>query len=210
MPNYSGITCMHNINSCASNPCSKDQICINNGFSYLCVCIRGVSCPTLFSSIISSVAPSYQTYQATYRVIRKSACLNNPCKNDGRCTINELTGNYTCSCKFGYIGQHCETVDACLIKPDICKNGGICYVKDNQIGCNCTDNYEPPYCESFRIRNVDNMCQINVCRNGGTCVHVNLNQMTSMKCICSTNHTGVFAKIKVKITWIISQKIIYF
>ncbi len=99
MPNHTGETCEFNLNSCASNPCPNDQICMNNEFSYVCVCIKGFSCQTPFSSLLSSLAP-----RNSARMIRKFVCTVDTCQNDGVCETNG-EDDYVCKCKFGYTGK---------------------------------------------------------------------------------------------------------
>ena len=38
----------------------------------------------------------------------RSKCLNNPCKNDGKCVPIEKDPGYKCECKGGYFGDKCE------------------------------------------------------------------------------------------------------
>lgn len=37
----------------------------------------------------------------------ESACVSNPCQNDGYCTSPAGTG-FVCQCPFGYVGMFCE------------------------------------------------------------------------------------------------------
>ena len=90
-------------------------------------------------------------------------------------------------------GKQCETVDACLFQPKLCKNGGTCQVTDNMMKCVCPPGYEPPYCEPAVV----SFCTINVCSNGGTCIRVYDSTVAqhSMRCICPSGFSGVFCEM---------------
>ncbi|MBN1605093.1 MAG: calcium-binding EGF-like domain-containing protein [Polyangiaceae bacterium] len=50
-------------------------------------------------------------------------CAAGPCLNGGTCT--DGIASYTCKCKVGYNGTHCETnIDDCAADP--CLHGGTC------------------------------------------------------------------------------------
>lgn len=104
LPNHTGETCEFNLNSCASNPCPNDQVCMNNEFSYVCLCIKGFSCQTPFSSLLSSLAPHNSA-----RMIRKFPCSIDTCQNDGVCQTTDGADDFVCKCKFGYTGELTHT-----------------------------------------------------------------------------------------------------
>jgi hypothetical protein len=90
-------------------------------------------------------------------------CTTNPCRYGGTC--RRTGSSFTCQCLFGYSGQFCELINACLIRRP-CLNGGIC--QSNAAGgylCQCRDGYFGASCE---LRDVCR--QWNPCRNGGQCV----------------------------------------
>lgn len=59
------------------------------------------------------------------------------------------------------------------------------------LSCICPPGFDPPFCtKSNAVLNV--YCQVNVCRNGGTCIHTNDNTIASMKCLCLPGYSGVF------------------
>ena len=194
MPNFNGPTCKNSIvNGCASNPCSANEICVNNqDNSYSCLCIPGSpECISRFSSLVSPYIPAMGTKNSPL-----SPCSNSPCKNDGVCLAVD-SQLYKCTCKFGYVGKNCEQVDECLLKVNICKNGGICQMIDKKAVCSCPPGYEQPYCDEPNYSSI--FCQINVCKNGGTCVHSGMNAKNNgMKCICKLGYTGVFCETSVQ------------
>lgn len=49
---------------------------------------------------------------------------NKDCSDKGVCYSTSAMEDYECQCCPGYIGSHCEELDACYKKP--CKNNGIC------------------------------------------------------------------------------------
>ena len=48
-------------------------------------------------------------------ICQETACVPNPCRNQGTCGLNEnVTGGFECSCRRGYTGATCEEdVDEC-------------------------------------------------------------------------------------------------
>lgn len=75
---------------------------------------------------------------------------------------------------------------------------------DGKPSCHCPEGFEPPFCETFSSntrtgvlnQTYDTYCEINVCKNGGTCVHANLyeNKMYGMKCLCPKDFSGIFCE----------------
>ncbi|KAF3852765.1 hypothetical protein F7725_006120 [Dissostichus mawsoni] len=84
--------------------------------------------------------------EATVRA-KCSPCVSSPCQNQGVCQVNE-TELYTCTCKSGFMGKHCETpVDACVSNP--CTNAGLC-ISDEQtrgFSCACAFGFHGTFCE---------------------------------------------------------------
>ncbi|XP_056010712.1 sushi, von Willebrand factor type A, EGF and pentraxin domain-containing protein 1-like isoform X1 [Ostrea edulis] len=70
-------------------------------------------------------------------------CDEHPC-GDNTC-FNELDG-FSCVCKPGYRGQHCEeNINECLT--NICLNNSTCVDKVNEYMCVCPPNYKGKFCE---------------------------------------------------------------
>ena len=186
-PNYTGSTCTQNINPCASNPCMEGYTCINNPNSeYICICIQGVTCPISFRNLQLTTKS-----QNTQALLTTSPCSINTCHNDGICEIID-NESYACVCKFGYIGQHCETLNKCLIQPNACKNGGTCFMNGDELSCECPTGFEKPFCDKPETSKF--YCELNACKNGGICLHTDLNEFYGMKCVCQTGFTGVFCE----------------
>nr|XP_033479767.1 slit homolog 1 protein-like [Epinephelus lanceolatus]XP_033479768.1 slit homolog 1 protein-like [Epinephelus lanceolatus] len=114
-----------------------------------------------------------------------SPCVASPCQNQGVCQVHH-TELYTCTCKSGFTGKHCETpVDACVSNP--CTNGGLC-ISDEQtrgFSCACAFGFHGTFCEV----NVDD-CQDHGCEKDATCV----DGVGNYTCLCPPNYTGLFCE----------------
>nr|CAB3229665.1 cadherin EGF LAG seven-pass G-type receptor 2 [Phallusia mammillata] len=66
-------------------------------------------------------------------------CYSSPCLNSGECVSKE--GGYTCKCKRGFAGVHCEinlNKGQCVEHPEICRNGGKCLdTSSDSFSCSC-------------------------------------------------------------------------
>uniref|UniRef100_A0A3B4YIP9 Slit guidance ligand 1 n=1 Tax=Seriola lalandi dorsalis TaxID=1841481 RepID=A0A3B4YIP9_SERLL len=114
-----------------------------------------------------------------------SPCMSSPCQNQGVCQVHH-TQPFTCTCKAGFTGKHCETpVDACVSNP--CTNGGSCLSDEQTRGfsCACAFGFHGTFCEV----NVDD-CQDHGCENGATCV----DGVGNYTCLCPPKYTGLFCE----------------
>uniref|UniRef100_A0A3P8WYX9 Slit homolog 1b (Drosophila) n=1 Tax=Cynoglossus semilaevis TaxID=244447 RepID=A0A3P8WYX9_CYNSE len=114
-----------------------------------------------------------------------SPCVSSPCQNQGVCQPHH-TQLYTCSCRTGNRGKHCETpVDACVSNP--CTNGGTCLSDEQTAGfsCACAYGFHGMFCEV----NVDD-CPDHGCENGATCV----DGVGNYTCLCPPNYTGLLCE----------------
>lgn len=67
----------------------------------------------------------------------KDFCGNNPCQNNGSCTVYEghKFAAYQCNCRSGFTGTHCEiNVDECESNPCL---HGKCIDGINEVFCDC-------------------------------------------------------------------------
>lgn len=128
-PQFSGPTCLINLDSCVLNPCPRNHRCVNRGTTYECVCIDGVSCsPLTFASLVLSLSPHTKLSSQ----LIQSPCTTMPCLHNGTC-IHTEPFKYECKCRFGYSGRNCERIESCLIKPDVCNFNGVCYMVQDKV-----------------------------------------------------------------------------
>lgn len=129
-------------------------------------------------------------------------CTNNPCKNNSTC--HQISNfEYQCICKRGFTGKFCNDLDECLLNKSYCKNNGKCVIKDGRAACKCRPGFQEPHCDRlidmFKFRPYNStFCEINVCQNGGKCIHSDLynNKVFGMKCLCETGFSGFFCEIE--------------
>ncbi|XP_034392503.1 slit homolog 1b [Cyclopterus lumpus] len=135
--------------------------------------------------LLTTPAHSFQCEGPVEASVQCSPCVTSPCQNHGVCQVHD-TELYTCTCKSGFTGKHCETpVDACVSNP--CTNEGIC-ISDEQtrgFSCACAFGFHGTFCEV----NVDD-CQDHGCENGATCV----DDVGNYTCLCPPNYTGLLCE----------------
>ena len=105
-------------------------------------------------------------------------CDAHPCHNGATC-LN--TGqSFTCVCKEGFEGQHCQTSsNNCQHQP--CANGGTCINGVNSFHCACTNGFTGPDCR-VKISH----CSLDPCAEGSTCIE----DANGFHCVCPPGKTG--------------------
>lgn len=106
------------------------------------------------------------------------------CSGKGACYTKREMEHFQCKCCDGYIGSHCEEMDACSGDP--CLNAGICVdIQEGHDGdtfqCLCPYGFRGRFCEERT-----NLCESGPCRNGATCT----GNHSSYTCHCSPGWTG--------------------
>ncbi|XP_022795937.1 neurogenic locus notch homolog protein 1-like isoform X3 [Stylophora pistillata] len=106
--------------------------------------------------------------------------INKPCKNGATCI--QRPDGYSCVCRSGFHGKHCENdINECLTtKP--CKNGATCINSNGGYRCLCVPGFQGKNCETDV-----NECLINgICKNGGTCNNIR----GGYRCQCLSGYQG--------------------
>lgn len=85
---FVGYYCQTQVNSCLSNPCQNNGLCIlntSNALGFECVCLP--------------------PYTGTYCSMYIDPCSNQPCGPNGYCASSTTNPtSYICTCKPGYTG----------------------------------------------------------------------------------------------------------
>lgn len=159
-------------------------------------CYNGGTCIATVNSagtavIQSCQCPPSQHFVGTY-CEHYNPCISAPCLNGASCTyyIN-VTCFYRCQCPPNFTGERCQNTlsqircEAFGI-PNNCRNGGTCFLVGTTTQCYCTSFYTGALCE-----NPINMCNLQVCQNGGTCTVVN---NTDVSCRCLPGFQGRYCE----------------
>ncbi|XP_077205134.1 sushi, nidogen and EGF-like domain-containing protein 1 isoform X3 [Paroedura picta] len=203
-PGYTGEDCEAEINECESNPCLNGGQCMDLVDNYTCVCVApftGHRCETDPSACegrncrnrqtcnyirpgryICTCSPGYYGNNCQFGGPRMpSACISNPCQNEGTCL--ETSQGYVCECLEGYSGPDCRDK---LSEDCECRNGGKC-LDGNSTVCQCPLGYFGLLCE---LEVTATPCSMSTqCPDGGYCMEYG----GSYLCVChtdyGTNHT---------------------
>ncbi|PIK55648.1 putative fibropellin-3 [Apostichopus japonicus] len=85
---YFGVHCEMKRNFCESNPCHNASMCVDETYSYRCICEAGFTGADCASNI--------------------NECESSPCENEATCM--DLVAGYHCQCTEEYTGVHCQDV----------------------------------------------------------------------------------------------------
>ena len=161
-----GIDCSFNPDECVSSPCQNGATCQNGIGTYICDCL-----------------PGFHGDECQYQYFRPSAvCDSSPCMNDAECSPGRES--LTCLCQPGYSGLLCEDQvllqGGCIGNP--CHNGSTCVDTPEGAVCTCSVGFTGPNCR-WPLNN----CELEPCRNGGTCQS---GTYGSYFCSCAPGLTG--------------------
>ncbi|XP_042229007.1 delta and Notch-like epidermal growth factor-related receptor isoform X2 [Homarus americanus] len=118
-------------------------------------------------------------------MVRSAECGEGSlCSGKGACYTKPDMEHFQCQCCEGYMGTHCEEMNACVADP--CLNAGLCVdIQEGHDGdtfqCLCPYGYRGRYCEEET-----NLCDSGPCNNGATCTGTH----TSYTCHCTQGWTG--------------------
>lgn len=121
---------MIGLNLCSPNPCNNGN-CVQSGQVFTCNCFAGWE---------GNICNERQNV---------NACSANPCVR-GTCIVDG--GSFRCQCPSDYIGQRCETYNACYSNP--CKNGGSCSRIGRSFSCTCSGSWSGSTCELSKLKRV--------------------------------------------------------
>ncbi|KAH9488307.1 Neurogenic locus notch protein 2 [Bulinus truncatus] len=189
LPGFTGQNCEESINHCISSPCGIGT-CVNLVNDFYCECPSGYievnkTCHSTFceSSIcenggtcVGSVCKCTGGYVDKF--CKTPKCDLQPCQNGGTCA-NSLH-NYSCTCKAGFTGAHCENdINNCASQP--CRHGKCINLPD-RYECKCEEGYIGVNCD------IDS-CIPNPCKNSALCLPDD-SQYPPYRCVCLSGYSG--------------------
>ncbi|TST98545.1 Reticulon-1 [Bagarius yarrelli] len=113
----------------------------------------------------------------------RGSCKSNTCLNNGVC--EEKKGKFKCKCPKPFKGRNCEKgIKVC--RRDTCGYGHCVFTPTPPFfECKCIPPFVPPNCKQIAP------CNINPCRNGGTCQK----DGQDFECICLPGFSGKFCQV---------------
>lgn len=139
-----------------------------------------------------NVNPCTHSWDASVKCEREPSsnpCDSSPCENGGTCSNDN--GEFSCSCRPGWIGAKCKIDrDDCRNNP--CQHNGVCTDRLNGYDCACPSDYRGKNCQ---IEPTDN-CEDVDCQNDGSCV----NNPDGFVCECQVGYIGVFCQTEIDTT----------
>nr|XP_023650447.1 protein crumbs homolog 1 [Paramormyrops kingsleyae] len=191
------------LSACLSNPCQNGALCQEAPVNFLCWCAsdvpprsgtrceesegpcRPVSCQEKVSCTPPPTGSGELVCQCHlgYCEPQVQLCARRLCGGDVQCHRSPRLReepNYTCKCKGGYAGAHCEgRVNHCV--PNPCRNRAICRSKGDAYACYCVPGFQGKHCE-IEV----NECASQPCQNGATCT----DRIGRYACLCKPGYTG--------------------
>ena len=204
IPGTTGELCEVNFDDCYSNPCHYGAQCTDRIQGFTCDCPQGTSGPNCsvnpdecssspcqngatcrngLDTHVCDCPPGYYGTECQYHYFRQSsACDSSPCLNGAECSPGR--DSYTCLCPRNFTGQRCDqsvlVQGGCIGNP--CYNGSTCTDTPTGPICTCSIGFTGPFCRWP----LDN-CELEPCRNGGTCLR---GFYGSYRCMCAPGYTG--------------------
>ena len=219
---HSGAQCQDNViqNPCLSNNCAQTNQCKNGGWWQNGYCL----CPMKYTGKFCEILVQQQNLcQNNLCPTNQDICAINPCQNGGTCLpIKDPNVNppFACVCPIAYSGPTCNILLAttttttkptpppnpCANNP--CQNGRcipitqpssvqyVCVCYPNYSGINC-NQYSPPITTTTTTTQAPNPCLSRPCQNGGTCVTLNIANVSPFACLCTNEFTGQYCQNKI-------------
>ncbi|KAL9889128.1 cell polarity complex component crumbs isoform 1-T1 [Glossina fuscipes fuscipes] len=117
-------------------------------------------------------------------------CFNDPCMGHGACISQP--DRYECRCTARYSGNNCQKDDGPPCDRNPCSNSGTCYEDSRgDYQCLCSPNFTGKHCETEI--NVNPLCQVSPCQNGGACVVAP--GTSTIECECAKGYAGARCEV---------------
>ncbi|XP_077974758.1 IgGFc-binding protein-like [Styela clava] len=201
-----GKTCTIPDKPCEPNPCKNGGRCVpfvGFGDSYICSCPKRFSGNNCENEFICPPGRTYSDCEPCSGTCDEPnlSYLTPATGETPKCSRICRAGDF-CSCPDGFIQKSetditCVAISTCIgtspkdpCENNPCKNGGLCFVANDEYGCACPRLYTGKNCEI----GPEKACDPNPCQNGGECLPA-MGDSRFYTCRCTDGFSGKHCEV---------------